>query len=210
VNSSESLLALGPDLLAAQKALPKILKKAVGQVGKMKTRYADLDGFLEIVEPVLNDNNIVLMQLSQPVSNGACVVTTLLHAPSGEWISDGGFQCPSAGNGAQGVGSAATYAKRYGLAAMLGISTTDDDGEAASRTMAQAAAPVAVTRPAARANTTKLNARAKALPESLRARLRDDIKKAGIVWSSMTDDQLKVATELLHDAENDANAKASA
>jgi len=39
---------------------------------------------------------------------------------------------PTGGNGAQGVGSATTYQKRYSLMAVLGLATEDDDGKAAS------------------------------------------------------------------------------
>jgi hypothetical protein len=65
----------------------------------------------------------------------ASVSTTLVHA-SGEWISLS-LSLPVGGKGEtpQGVASAITYARRYGLMAILGIAAgdEDDDGEEAER-----------------------------------------------------------------------------
>lgn len=214
MNSSESLTNIGPALLAAQKEIEHAPKKATGQVGKMEYKYADLEAVLDATEPVLNKHGIILLQLAKDTNGGATIISTLLHATSGEWISDGGFHCPTTGNGAQGVGAAATYARRYGLAALLGIAQQDDDGAAASTPPAAAAqaapARTNVTRPAPRANTAPLGKRIKALPEKYRNRIRDDIATAGITWSSMTPDQVKVVDGIVHEAENDANAEAAA
>ena len=200
--SEQGITNLAPDLLKAQQEIPKVLKKATGQVGKQKTKYADRNDILDVVTPVLNANNIILLQPSKETLNGATIVTMLLHS-SGEWISDDGFHAPSAGNGAQGVGSAATYSERYGLAALLGLSTQDDDGAAAS---VQQSAPVTpaqpVTRPAPSGAAEKLNKRIRALTEDARAQARDFIKAQGITWSNMTPAQLKIVTEWVHDAEN--------
>ncbi len=50
---------------------------------------------------------------------------------SGEWIEDT-LAVPVGKADAQGMGSAATYGRRYALAAALGIAQVDDDGNAAS------------------------------------------------------------------------------
>jgi hypothetical protein len=57
------------------------------------------------------------------------LITTLMHA-SGEWIA-GTMEMPVQQQNAQGFGSAITYARRYALAAILGIAADDDDGEGA-------------------------------------------------------------------------------
>ena len=55
----------------------------------------------------------------------------LIHA-SGQWLSNT-FTMPVSKADAQGVGSAITYARRYALAAMVGVAPEDDDGNAATK-----------------------------------------------------------------------------
>lgn len=55
---------------------------------------------------------------------------------SGQWIS-GTAVVPIAKQDAQGYGATLTYARRYGLAALLGITQDDDDGERACASKAQ-------------------------------------------------------------------------
>jgi hypothetical protein len=60
------------------------------------------------------------------------LVTKLTHAESGQWQSSL-LVMPLPKADPQGYGSALTYGRRYGLSALLGIVTEeDDDGEAAS------------------------------------------------------------------------------
>jgi hypothetical protein len=92
--------------------------------------YADLADLLEAVRPSLSASSIAILQ-SSALSDGWMVVTTrLLHA-SGEWIeADAGVPCGQAD--AQAIGSAITYARRYGLSALVGVAAEeDDDGGAA-------------------------------------------------------------------------------
>lgn len=57
------------------------------------------------------------------------LITTLLHT-SGQYISSR-LVLYSKDNSPQAIGSAITYARRYSLAAIVGVVTEDDDGEAA-------------------------------------------------------------------------------
>jgi hypothetical protein len=61
---------------------------------------------------------------------GVSVTTRLIHS-SGQWIEFGPLTVPMSKQDAHGVGSATTYARRYGLSAALGIVADDDDGNAA-------------------------------------------------------------------------------
>jgi hypothetical protein len=72
----------------------------------------------------------------------------LMHS-SGEWIS-GVLEIKPVKTDPQGIGSALTYARRYGLMAMIGIAPEDDDGNAASQSNKQLkeARPPAQSRPA--------------------------------------------------------------
>lgn len=59
------------------------------------------------------------------------VVSTIIMHTSGEWISGELAMNPVKAD-PQGIGSAVTYARRYGLSAFVGIAPEDDDGNAAS------------------------------------------------------------------------------
>jgi len=119
--------------------------------GQFKYSYADLASCLEAVNGPLSEAGIALFQPvtvepapapadSQPkggerqARGGRVIATTLLvHGESGEWISED-YEAPIVdATDARSVGSAATYARRYGLLSLLAIapSEEDDDGEAA-------------------------------------------------------------------------------
>jgi hypothetical protein len=57
-------------------------------------------------------------------------VETIIMHESGEWIANE-FLLKCAKNDPQGMGSAITYARRYGLQAAAGVPSEDDDGEGA-------------------------------------------------------------------------------
>jgi hypothetical protein len=60
------------------------------------------------------------------------LVTKLVHAESGQWQASL-LKMPLPKSDPQGYGSAMTYARRYGLSALVGIVTeSDDDSEMAS------------------------------------------------------------------------------
>lgn len=81
---------------------------------------------------MLHEHGFAYLQAASGGVGGMVAVTTILLHKSGEWMRDT-LSMPTGGNGAQGVGSALTYGKRYGLASILGIATEDDDGQAASQ-----------------------------------------------------------------------------
>ena len=100
----------------------------------LKSKYADLASVREAVSRPLADQGIAVVQTMEPHGmSGVCVVTTLMHS-SGEWIRGRCFiPVPESKNPAQSFGSALTYARRYSLAAIVGIAADeDDDAETAS------------------------------------------------------------------------------
>lgn len=124
-----------------------------------KSKYADLAEVLNVAREPLSKNGLSVMQANEGVANGYMSVTTLLMHSSGQYIKTTG-SFPIGKQDAQGNGSALTYARRYSLAAMLGIAQEDDDGNAAcepqnqpQRTQqhkqAQSQAPQQKTSPAA-------------------------------------------------------------
>lgn len=136
---SGSIAALAAALAKAQGEMEGAAKANVNP--HFKSKYADLASVWDACRAPLSKNGLSILQ---PVkANGASVtVTTILAHSSGEWIEES-LTMTAAQNTPQGVGSAITYGRRYGLAAMVGIAPEDDDGNAASGTgQARVEAPV--------------------------------------------------------------------
>lgn len=101
-----------------------------GGSAKGRRKYADLQSVLDAVREGLASNSIAVIQAPMPVENGIKLRTTLAHK-SGQWIASELCLPNDRMGGVQGMGSALTYARRYALAAMVGIAQDDDDGETA-------------------------------------------------------------------------------
>ncbi len=95
-----------------------------------KSGYASLASTWEACREPLSKNELAVLQ---PVAvDGVKVkITTLLVHSSGEWIEET-LVMVAALNTPQGIGSAITYGRRYGLGAMVGVAPEDDDGNEAS------------------------------------------------------------------------------
>jgi hypothetical protein len=116
-------------LLAAQREISMTFKDSTNP--HFKNTYASLGTVIEAIKPALNKQGIVFLQMpvAPPFENCLALETILLHE-SGATIS-GTCVIPLEKLNAQGIGSAITYARRYALAAILGLRVEDDDGEAA-------------------------------------------------------------------------------
>ena len=96
-----------------------------------KSRYSTLQSVIDAVKPALNRHGIAFVQKAHPHEKGVMVETVFLHE-SGESLSAGLVFVPTEKQNAHGMGSAYTYAKRYGLAMACGIGADeDDDGNSA-------------------------------------------------------------------------------
>jgi hypothetical protein len=110
--------------------------------------YADLASVWAACREPLSQNELAVVQTTEPHGmEGVCVVTTLIHS-SGQWMRGKLFvpcvaQVRKDGRtvpvDAQTFGSALTYARRYSLAALVGVAPEDDDGEAAVKHSREAA-----------------------------------------------------------------------
>ena len=121
------------------KALAAALVKAQGQIEgakkdsknpHFKSSYADLASVWDACRTALQANGFSVVQYGDVVEGQHVLMTLLLHE-SGDSIKG----CTPLLNGKgdmQGLGSAITYARRYGLAAIVGVCPEDDDGNAAS------------------------------------------------------------------------------
>lgn len=119
-------------------ALAAALAKAQGEMENakkssdnpyFKSKYADLAEVLSVAREPLAKNGLSIMQASEGVANGYMSVTTLLLHSSGQFIKATGT-FPVGKQDPQGAGSALTYARRYSLAAMLGIAQEGEDDDA--------------------------------------------------------------------------------
>jgi hypothetical protein len=121
------------DLLA--KALIKVQREMKGAIKDstnpfFKSKYADLESVWDACRDLLTKNDLCIVQTTGVDERmDICLNTHLIHA-SGQWIRGVLPICPKS-NDPQGVGSAITYARRYGLAAIVGVIQVDDDGEKA-------------------------------------------------------------------------------
>ena len=96
-----------------------------------KSRYADLTAIWGACRPALAKHAISVTQWPVHSEDGRLhMITRIAHG--GEWIK-AHFSIPVTKQDPQGYGSATTYAKRFTLAAALGVvADEDDDGNAAS------------------------------------------------------------------------------
>ena len=115
-------------LAAAQAEMGPVLKENVNPA--FKSRYADLASVVAACLPALNAHGISVFQPMREIDGTRFVVTILAHE-SGETIENPVPLLVSK-NDMQGLGSAMTYARRYGLMAMAGVAPEDDDGNAAA------------------------------------------------------------------------------
>ena len=131
MKTSDSIKAIAPALLAAQKDITFASKDATNP--HFKSKYADLPAVIDAVKPALNNQGIVFLQSCSPSDDNKLHLTTRLIHSSGEWIEDTAV-CPLPKQDPQGYGSAITYLRRYSLAALAGLYQSDDDGEATRMT----------------------------------------------------------------------------
>lgn len=98
-----------------------------------KSKYADLAAVWDACRSPLSKNGLSVVQQPRAFESQLRLVTRLMHS-SGQWIEDEGFPLLLTKQDMQGLGSATTYARRYGLMAAVGIAPEEDDGNAASKT----------------------------------------------------------------------------
>ena len=131
MRTSETITKIAAALLKAQKDITPALRTADNPY--FKSKYVPLEGVVAAVKEPLNANGITFLQAdsSEAITERAVMVTTTLLHESGEWI-EGDCIVPMVKPDPQAAGSAYTYARRYGLAALCGVvSEQDDDAEGA-------------------------------------------------------------------------------
>jgi len=125
---SEQINELATALAKAQGKITGALKDSANPF--FKSKYADLAACWDACRQPLSDNGLSVIQVPESDETGVTVVTLLAHS-SGQWIRSSLHMKPK-DTTPQGVGSAITYARRYALAAFVGLAQIDDDGNVAS------------------------------------------------------------------------------
>ena len=135
---SEQINELAAALAKAQGQIEGAKKDSINP--HFKNRYADLASVWDACREALTTNGLSVVQSAENCEAGYGVTTMLLHT-SGQWMR-GTLYLKPAKDDPQGAGSVLTYARRYALAAMVGIAPEDDDANAASQKPVVAAMPL--------------------------------------------------------------------
>lgn len=129
MKKSDSIKELASALAMAQASMGFAKKDAANPY--FKSKYADLAAVVEAIKKPLTEHGLSYSQGTDIDEQGGVIVETLLMHKSGEWI-EGRLRMMPVKADPQGIGSCITYARRYGLQAIVGVPADDDDGNAAS------------------------------------------------------------------------------
>ncbi len=153
MNKSDDIKDLSSALNKAQAMMEAAKKDSDNPF--YKSKYADLHSVIIAIKEPLVKNDLSYTQTLDSDERGDYVVTTLMHS-SGQWISGrhklitSKFVKNKTGEGyieepgtMQSLGSAITYARRYSLQAIVGLSAEDDDAESTMQRPAQVKPPQA-------------------------------------------------------------------
>ncbi len=151
MRTSEQVDVILPKIAVVKAKLQAVTKGAKNPY--FKSTYADLNTHLDAVEPLLEENGLVLLQPCDTCFDGDkrnIVSSIILDPKSGQYISS----CISlvGESDMQKVGSAVTYARRYTLGSLLSMKAQDDDGEGS---MSRATKSVTSKTATAKAKTSK-------------------------------------------------------
>jgi hypothetical protein len=110
-------------LVAAIGELSNVAKTAANPY--FKSKYAPLDAIIDATRPILLKHGLAISQTPLFMEGTAGVETTIIHKSGHSTTTT--LLLPIKDQSPQGVGGAITYARRYALAAVLGIASEDDD-----------------------------------------------------------------------------------
>jgi len=134
---SDEIGEIAKALCLAQVAFPTIPKTRKARLPNgVEYHYCDITDMFKVIMPILSKHGLCLLQSAERVAGTSYMSSMVVHAESGQWIKSlvpmivlgkpkrgGGF---SEDKDMQCVGTASTYAKRYGMAQLLGLVTDED------------------------------------------------------------------------------------
>lgn len=124
MNKSESITKLAVALAKFQGEVKNPSNTATNPF--FHSKYAPLETVLNTVRPLLSKHGLSIVQAPSTSEGYIDITTTLIHE-SGEYMEFPPLSLKMDKVTAQGAGSSITYARRYALSAILGISSEDDD-----------------------------------------------------------------------------------
>lgn len=125
MNKSESIANIAKALSDFQAEVKQPLKDKDNPF--FKSKYVPLESVVEAINDIANKHGLSFTQWAlNDETNRIGVATMLLHT-SGEFIEYPPIYMKSEKDTAQGAGSVITYAKRYALSAIFGITSDQDD-----------------------------------------------------------------------------------
>lgn len=127
----ESSEALGKLFTALSKAQAEMKPAVLDMVNPhYKSKYASLTSCQDAYRGPLSKHGLSIVQQVFSIGNAYYCRSMLGHSESGEWIANT-FRLLINRQDMQGLGSAITYARRYGANSLVGVvDTEDDDGNA--------------------------------------------------------------------------------
>lgn len=130
MNQSQSIINLAGALINLQAEMPSPPKNKYVKTGKYGYSYATFESIVKMLQPLLPKHGFCFSQ-GVEMRGDVPGVTTLLTHVSGEWRANW-IPMSVQEKGMQPLGSALSYAKRYGLPSLLGLVTEDDDDGASA------------------------------------------------------------------------------
>lgn len=156
---SEQIDKLATALAKAQAEIKGAVKDSANPF--FKSNYADLQSVWDAIREPLTKNGLAVIQTTEAATPDHLeLVTTLVHS-SGQWV-EGRFPILALKRDPQAIGSATSYARRYALAAIVGVYQTDDDAES---TQDRSYEPKTESKPKAKPTPAPVSAPAKEQPK---------------------------------------------
>lgn len=124
MTKSDSIKELATALSKVQASVKKAIRNCNNPF--FKSKYADLESVWDACRDALTSNGFSVAQMLGQTPDGKPSLTTILAHSSGEFYQTEA-PLPVAKGGAQDIGSAVTYFKRFQLSALVGIADQDDD-----------------------------------------------------------------------------------
>lgn len=137
LRTSESIKNISAALAKAQSSFPDIPKDKTVKVkmksgGEYSYKYAELSSIVKATRSPLSVNELSFAQGIVKDGDLPVCITRLLHS-SGEWFETS-YPVLYSEDDMQGLAGGFTFARRYGLSALLGVATEEDtDGNGANR-----------------------------------------------------------------------------
>lgn len=124
IEMSESINELATALSKSQARIRQAVRTRNN--AELETQYADLSAVWAACRHGLTRNGLSVLQFPGPVTGNFLSLTTILVHTSGQWIRQP-LTIPLSRLDEQSYGAALTYARRYALAAVVGVSPQSDD-----------------------------------------------------------------------------------